>query len=77
MSQFSPVKVSATIPQSRSAIQMAGDGCRITFEIPEVDKIKVLPIIAMQSMVLKLTIEVDSRYHPNARPGQSDSCEDT
>lgn len=54
----------ATLPDIQSAIKIGSDGMRIQLDVPETEKPKALPVIAMTKRVLKVTIEDGEELQP-------------
>jgi hypothetical protein len=46
----------AVLPDIQSAIKIGSDGMRIQLDVPETEKPKALPVIAMNRQVLEVTI---------------------
>lgn len=58
----------ASIPPIMSAFKVGGDGCRISFDIPESDKIECLKLLTVQNMVLTVTVSVGEENPPLRNP---------
>ena len=46
----------AVLPDIQTAIKIGNDGMRIQFDVPEAEKPKAIPVIAMTHKVLEVTI---------------------
>lgn len=53
-----PITFLASFPAIQSAIRRGHDGMRIQLDIPESDVMNAVPLLALQGVVLRVTIEV-------------------
>lgn len=53
-----PITFLASFPPIQSAIKRGNDGMRIQLDIPESDVMNAIPLLALQGVGLKITVEV-------------------
>jgi hypothetical protein len=56
---MSKIEFRAIVAPVSSALKFGGDAGRVTFEVPKEDVEKAVGLIALQDVVLKITVEVE------------------